>query len=125
MQCDDGTRGTGKVQIGLQLKYKVIVLFRNLQRCRTIGDWPAAKAAFFAAVEDSVMQHKNTTDEDEDEKTDDDQDGDADIDLIAITQPLSTNTSMTPADRGRRQAQWKVLEKYFERNWFTDEWISM
>lgn len=115
--CNGGRRYEPDLRISPDLKYGIIILFRTLQRCCCLEDWPGAEQAFLDGVEALVMAQKGKAD--------------ATLTVPAIVQ--GTKTSQTRSSKApqavahltvaMKQRQWEFIRDYFKTNWFIDEWI--
>ncbi|EED82568.1 predicted protein [Postia placenta Mad-698-R] len=117
--CNGGRRYEPDLRISPDLKYGIIILFRTLQRCCCLEDWPGAEQAFLDGVEALVMAQKGKAD--------------ATLTVPAIVQ--GTKTSQTRSSKApqavahltvaMKQRQWEFIRDYFKTNWFIDEWIHI
>jgi hypothetical protein len=95
-------------RISRQFKFKLLIHFRVLQRCRTWDEWPQAVDTFFQAI-------RQICHDDEEHDVEEEEAEDHDI----------------PVQKGKRKSQKQAtskevrdwVEQYFQDNWFIDEWI--
>jgi hypothetical protein len=113
----------------MEVKYQVLVLFRVLQRCRGMEDWPAYKAAFLEGIRKVIMQEQKEPDEEGLEDRDPGGVGKDSTDSAHESDPPTPppgqrrKKQITMSPEQKKQLQCEFLEAYFERNWFTERWL--
>ncbi|KAJ7774066.1 hypothetical protein B0H16DRAFT_1880520 [Mycena metata] len=111
----DGRKGLS-VRIPKSIKFQIVWLFRFIQRARTREEFDALAAKFLQSVEAVIM---NTDGGEEEEEHDEDEDG-----------APKQKKGKAGARRGKpmsvevRETMFEAVQKYFEVNWFVDDWID-
>ncbi|KAF8584271.1 hypothetical protein K439DRAFT_1616877 [Ramaria rubella] len=132
---DNGT-AVKKPRLPFYIKYKLIVLFRVLQRCRTMDDWPATKARFLQDACGVVMSQRSSEADSDSGKSGGE--GDEEFDehgnpgVISgsnehqgkLAQSVSGKQVQGPKTKELLARECQQVYDYFCTNWFTDTWIS-
>lgn len=106
----------------MDLRVDIMVLFRQLQRCRTYGEWPKYRDTFFTSLEELVIDDGHYA-------TDDDEDGG--YSQEAGNDAPQKKTKARKKKQIRRQTadpeilhdRIEQIKEYFRANWFTTFWI--
>ncbi|KAJ7206943.1 hypothetical protein C8J57DRAFT_1258304 [Mycena rebaudengoi] len=149
--CDSGQHGLG-FTLGLEIKFQILLHFRELQRCRLWSDWELTKKTFFDAIRKLFMEDLETGDEDdivdEGDDANDEEDAEAvkdrkkrpsksqpdvvdeqnagdEQDAEEATNGKKRARKRRPKTREVLEAQYAVVHDYFETNWFTNVWIDI
>ncbi|KAG8955776.1 hypothetical protein FRC03_011062 [Tulasnella sp. 419] len=117
-------------RLGTTKKTRLLEIFRELQRCRSMEEWPAFRLRFFKELEKIIME----TDEEDDTKSDeeinreggdedtedniddDDNDNEEEEEFDDDGEDLSTDA--------KKKEQLERLKKYFDENWFNETWLQ-
>lgn len=123
--CDDGKVAKAP-RISHTTKYRILLAFRVMQRCRTWDDWPVAKAQFLKDTHAIIFaQGSESLKEDELGENPSDEEG---MEASAAKHPAQKRTYAVMRYQKSHEdmaTQWSFVEKHFCENWFTNEWIRM
>ena len=124
----DGSTAKGP-KISTHIKYKLLILFRRLQRCRSWTEWPAAKAVFLHHACELIHSQRETESSDEEKALTSGDEGAAAIESDgeqAQKQGMKMHRIRgAHISRDSVEIQWQFVEMYFCESWFTDEWIGV
>ncbi|KAJ7180200.1 hypothetical protein C8R43DRAFT_941883 [Mycena crocata] len=119
---DSGQQGLG-FAMPFTIKFEIVVLFRQLQRCRSYKDWDEAKQVFHAGLaellgdEDQASLAKAVAEEQE-------MDGSGTATRV-MKKGRKVPKPRTKAAKASGKSCLEIVQSYFDKNWFVDPWIPM
>lgn len=124
--------GNGRVpnapKIPYRVKFEIVKAFREVQRCRSMEQWPDFYQKFMTALQDIIMSSRGGEElEPEDEECFSDE-GNKD-NLLQLGHKISRPPQRRPQSKGRglllldRQRMLDFWREFFDKYWFNSNWL--
>ncbi|KAK7015716.1 hypothetical protein R3P38DRAFT_2637208 [Favolaschia claudopus] len=133
---DNGDQGLG-FTIPVTMKAQILILFRALQRCRSMDQWEDAKRTFHAGLVDLLGETDQDTLtkaaaaeriatlhlEEEEEESSSSEDESPQPKAKARSKRVPQPNTKKAKNAGKPVLQ--VVQEYFDQNWFVEPWIKL